>query len=119
MLKKLYNRIEFFCDNKFALVMFKREDFKETGTTLDDTNAFPDLPLQLECVQFCILASEDDKGYFRVSFRSKGDISARSVAENFGGGGHPQASGCKIFGPYDEVRQKLIDSSISVLGWKI
>lgn len=118
MLKKLYNRIEFFCDNKFALVMFKRQDFNDTGTTLDDTNAFPDLPLQLECVQFCILASEDDKGYFRVSFRSKGELSARSVAESFGGGGHPQASGCKIFGAYDEVRQKLIDSTIQVLGWK-
>lgn len=118
MLKKLYKNIEFFSDNKFALVMFKREDFVETGTTLDDTNAFPDLPLQLESVQFCILASEDDKGYFRVSFRSKGDISARSVAESFGGGGHPNASGCKIFGSFDEVRQKLIDSTLEVLGWK-
>lgn len=119
MLKKLYSSIELFCEKKFALVMFKRQDFIETGTTLDDTNAFPDLPLQLESVQFCVLASEDDKGYFRVSFRSKGDISARSVAESFGGGGHPNASGCKIFGSYDEVKQKLIDSTIQVLGWKI
>lgn len=119
MLKKLYKNIEFFCENKFALVMFRRADFVETGTTLDDTNAFPDLPLQLESVQFAILASEDDKGYFRVSFRSKGDISARSVAETFGGGGHPNASGCKIFGSYNEVKQKLIDSTINVLGWKL
>ena len=118
MLKKLYNNIEFYCDRKFALVMFKRQDFIDSGTTLDDTNAFPDLPLQLESVQFCILASEDDKGYFRVSFRSKGDISARSVAESFGGGGHPNASGCKIFGSFDEVKQRLIDSTIQVLGWK-
>ncbi len=118
MLKKLYNSMELLCDNKFALVMFKRQDFIETGTTLDDTNAFPDLPLQLDCVQFCILASEDDKGYFRVSFRSKGNLSARSVAESFGGGGHPQASGCKIFGTFDEVRQRLINNTIEVLGWK-
>lgn len=118
MLKKLYERIEFYSDNKFALVMFKRQDFIETGTTLDDTNAFPDLPLQLESVQFAILASEDDKGYFRVSFRSKGEISARSVAETFGGGGHPNASGCKIFGSYEDVKQQLIDSTINVLGWK-
>lgn len=119
MLKKLYNNIEFYCDNKFALVMFKRQDFIDTGTTLDDTNAFPDLPLQLESVQFAILASEDDKGYFRVSLRSKSGISARSVAESFGGGGHPNASGCKIFGSYDEVKQKLIDSITNVLGWKL
>ena len=119
MLKKLYSNMEFYCENKFALVMFKRQDFVDSGTTLDDTNAFPDLPLQLEAVQFCILASEDDKGYFRVSFRSKGDISAKNVAESFGGGGHPNASGCKIFGSYDEVKQRLIDNTIEVLGWKI
>ncbi len=118
MLKKLYNNMEFLCDNRFALVMFRRQDFIDSQTTLDDTNAFPDLPLQLESVQFCILASEDDKGYFRVSFRSKGDISAREVAESFGGGGHPNASGCKIFGSFEEVRQRLIDSTIEVLGWK-
>ena len=118
MLKKVYNNMEFFAGNKFALVMFRRQDFIETGTTLDDTDAFPDLPLQLESVKFCILASEDDKGYFRVSFRSKGDISARAVAETFGGGGHLNASGCKIFGEYEEVKQKLIDSTLSVLGWK-
>ncbi len=118
MLKKLYNNMEFYSENRFALVMFKREDFIETGTTLDDTNAFPDLPLQLEDVQFCILASEDDQGYFRVSFRSKGDLSAKDVAESFGGGGHPNASGCKIFGNYDDVKQRLIDSTIEVLGWK-
>lgn len=119
MLKKLYNNMEFFCDNKFALVMFKRQDFIDSGTSLDDTNAFPDLPLQFESVQFCILASEDDKGYFRVSLRSKGEISAREVAESFGGGGHPNASGCKIFGSFDEVRQRLIDNTLSVLGWKL
>jgi len=118
MLKKVYSNIEFYSENKFALVMFRREDFIETQTTLDDTNAFPDLPLQLDSVQFCILASEDDQGYFRVSFRSKGDIKAKNVAESFGGGGHPNASGCKIFGSYDEVKQKLIDSTLEVLGWR-
>jgi len=118
MLKKVYNYMEFFCEGRFALVVLKRSDFVETGTTLDDTDAFPDLALQLASVKFCILASEDDKGYFRVSFRSKGDISARAVAESFGGGGHLNASGCKIFGEYEDVKQKLIDSTLSVLGWK-
>ena len=118
MLKKVYASMEFYADNKFAMVLLKRQDFIETGTTLDDTDAFPDLPLQLECVQFSIVGSEDDKGYFRISFRSKGNLSARDVAETFGGGGHLNASGCKIFGSYDDVKQKLIDSTLSVLGWK-
>ena len=118
LLQKAYQTIEFYSDNKLAIIMLSNSDFKETGATLDDTDIFPDIPLQLENVQFAILASEDDKGYFRVSLRSKGDISARKVAESFGGGGHLNASGCKIFGGFDEVKDKLINSTIEILGWK-
>ena len=118
LLQRAYKNIEFYADKKLAMVMFSRNDFVETGTTLDDTDAIPDIPLQLKCVEFGILASEDDKGYFRVSFRSKGEISAKDVAESFGGGGHLNASGCKIFGSFDEVKQRLLDNTLQVLGWK-
>lgn len=118
LLQRAYQKIEFFADKKLAIIMFSRKDFEETGTNLDNTDAFPDLPLQLASVQFAILASEDDQGYFRVSFRSKGEISARAVAESFGGGGHLNASGCKLFGEFNEIKQRLLDSTFEILGWK-
>lgn len=118
LLQLAYQKIEFYAENKLAIIMFSIDDFKRTGTSLDDVDAFPDIPLQLECIKFAILASEDDKGYFRVSFRSKGKISAKDVAETFGGGGHLNASGCKIFGSFDEVKDKLLNNSFEVLGWK-
>ena len=49
---------------------------------------------------------------------SKGDISAKDVAALFGGGGHLNASGCKIFGEYDDVKSQLIDGTLQTLGWK-
>ncbi|MBQ8424972.1 MAG: bifunctional oligoribonuclease/PAP phosphatase NrnA [Clostridia bacterium] len=118
LLKRAYSRIEFYSENKLGIIMLRHSDFLETGTTIDDVNIFPDIPMQLDCVQFAILASEDDKGYFRVSFRSKGDVSARNVAMTFGGGGHLNASGCKIFGEFEEVKQRLLDSTFETLGWK-
>ena len=118
LLKKVYEKIEFFANNKLAVIVLSRRDFIDTNTTLDDTDPFPDVLLQLKSVQFGILASEDDKGYFRVSFRSKGDISAREVAETFGGGGHPNASGCKIFGSFDDVKDQLINNTLQTLGWE-
>ena len=117
MLKKAYQNIEFYSEGKIGLLIFSYADFKETGASMDDMNIFSEIPMQLETVKFSILASEDDKGYFRVSFRSKGNISAKDVAESFGGGGHANASGCKIFGSFDEVKQKLIDNTIQTLGW--
>lgn len=116
--RKAYDKIEFYCQNKLAIIMFPWSDYLETQTKLDDIDAIPDIPLQIDDVKFAIVASEDSQGYFRVSFRSKGDISARLVAESFGGGGHQNASGCKIFGTFDEVKQKLLDSTLQILGWK-
>ena len=118
LLKRAYSRIEFYAGGKLGMIMLHHQDFVETNTTIDEVDIFPDIPLQLECVQFSILASEDDKGYFRVSFRSKGEVSARDVAATFGGGGHLNASGCKIFGEFDEVKQRLLDSTLLTLGWK-
>ena len=118
LIKKAYEKIEFFSDNKLAMIMLSHRDYLDTQTKMDDIDAIPDMPLQIDDVKFSIVASEDDKGYFRVSFRSKGELSARDVAETFGGGGHLNASGCKIFGSFEEVKQKLLDSTLDVLGWK-
>lgn len=119
LVRLAYQKMEFLCDNRFALIMFTKHDFEENNTNLSETDGLADLPLQVESVEFAILASEDDKGYFRVSIRSKGQVSSSVVAESFGGGGHFNASGCKIFGEYDEVRQRLIDATCTCLGWKL
>ena len=116
MLKKAYQNTELYFNNQFALLMFKVSDFKETGTSMDDLDAFADLALVLGSVKLAVLASESEKGFFRVSVRSKGDSSARAVAEVFGGSGHFNASGCKIFGNFEEVKQRLLDAAQLVLG---
>jgi bifunctional oligoribonuclease and PAP phosphatase NrnA len=43
-----------------------------------------------------------------VSMRSKGDIDLCTVAKKFGGGGHKNASGCTVNGPYTEVRARVV-----------
>ena len=118
LMKLAYQSIEFYSGGRVGLMMFRHSDFVKTGTTLDDVGVFPDIPLQLESVELAILASEDDKGYFRVSFRSKGDVSARDIAASFGGGGHLNASGCKIFGEFEDVKQQLLDHTFQTLGWQ-
>ncbi len=117
LLRHAYNTMEFYAGGKLAIMMFRCEDFIKNGTTMDELDAFPDIPLSLENVKFSILASEDERGFFRVSLRSKGDVSARAVAEFFGGGGHFNASGCRVYGSYEEVKNQLINGTTQVLGW--
>lgn len=116
MLKRAYQKTELYFNNEFALLMFSVTDFNETGTTMDDLDAFADLALVLGTVKLAVLASESDRGFFRVSVRSKGNFSARAMAEVFGGSGHFNASGCKIFGSFEEVKQRLVDAAQFVLG---
>ena len=118
LMKEAYNRLELYADGKLSVIMFRHEDFVKTKTNLDQLDAFPDIALQLDSVKLAILASEDEQGYFRVSFRSKGNISSSSVASVFGGGGHLNASGCKIFGDFDEVKERLIQASLDTMKWK-
>ena len=52
--------------------------------------------------------------YGTVSFRSKNDVDVSEIAKKMGdivgfsGGGHKNASGCRIF-DRDEIKKKLID----------
>ena len=49
---------------------------------------------------------EVKKGQYKVSLRSKrSDVNA--VASECGGGGHILASGCMLFGEYEEVIDRL------------
>ena len=45
---------------------------------------------------------------YRISMRSKGDVDVNSVATRFGGGGHCNAAGCSLDGPYADVRARLL-----------
>ena len=49
---------------------------------------------------------EVKRGQYKISLRSKrADVNA--VASAFGGGGHILASGCMLFGEYEEVIDRL------------
>jgi len=58
-------------------------------------------------VAVSILETKPEHSY-KISFRSKGKINVNEVASVFGGGGHILASGCMIFGFYEDVKDKII-----------
>lgn len=107
LIKLVTNRIEFYCDNKIAFSYITEKDMKEVGAELGDHEGLVDIGKSVKGVLVSIFIRED-KDCFTVSFRSKGKINVREIAEYFGGGGHTAASGCLIKGTLDEVRNILI-----------
>lgn len=59
-------------------------------------------------VEVGILFRELPDGRFKVSFRSKRLVNVNLLAAAFGGGGHPRAAGCTMFGRLEDVEPVVI-----------
>ena len=82
--------------NEIAYMLLTQEDFKETEALEYDTDGFVNFSLSIENVRIGILFLQLKQG-FKVSFRSKGKIPVNKLASEFGGGGHVNAAGTRIF----------------------
>lgn len=108
-----FSRTEEVCPH-VLLSWLSREDFSRTGATGAETENLVNQLMDLKDVQFAVLLVEEEQ-HVRISLRSKSPVlSARDVASEFGGGGHPQAAGCCLGLPIEEardiIRSKLISS---------
>lgn len=73
----------------------------------DATEGIVDFALTVEPVQVSVSLMEVKRGQYKASLRSKGAVNVNEVAAVFGGGGHVLASGCMLFGPLEEVIDRL------------
>ena len=106
----LYSRVlagmRFELDDKLAFLTVTQKDFEETGTDKSQTEGFVDFPLSIDGVEVSIALMEVKKNQYKASLRSR-KVNVNAVADKFGGGGHVLASGCMLFGEYEEVIERL------------
>jgi phosphoesterase RecJ-like protein len=85
-----------------------RQMFRETGTTMNDTERLVEELRSVEGIEVALLFKELDRNEVKVSLRSKGKAMVNGVARLFGGGGHEKAAGCLIEGPLTEVQDRVL-----------
>jgi phosphoesterase RecJ-like protein len=100
--------IELDPSGRLASIRLDREMARATGGSYDDLEGLINEPLTVKAIQAVAFFKEWEPGVYRVSFRSKGDVDVRSVAQQFGGGGHKNASGCTITGDLAAVHDTVI-----------
>lgn len=83
-------------DGKVAYIICTQKMFKETGTTEVETDNFTVYPMSIKGVVVGILFNELHNGV-KISFRSKGDVPINELAKEFGGNGHLNAAGVRLF----------------------
>lgn len=96
---------------RLAVVSVDRAMAAAAGGTYEDTEGLINLPLTVKEIQAVVFFKEITATEFRVSLRSKGDIDVCSVAKQFGGGGHKNASGCTVHGSFDQVRARVVTAA--------
>lgn len=83
-------------DGKLAHISITQEILAKTGTTEVDTDNFTVYPMSVKGVLIGILFIGLRNGV-KISFRSKGDIPINELAKEFGGNGHKNAAGARLF----------------------
>lgn len=106
-------------DGRIAWVVATKDVFDVAGTTEETADGFINYPRQIEGVEVALLFREEGPLRFRVSFRSRGRVDVGTIATRFGGGGHHNASGCSVPGPFEDVKGVVlreVQRSLSRLG---
>ncbi len=101
------SNVKFYIGDKMAILTVLLEDLNRFGCSSSDTEGFVDYAINIVGVEVGAILLECEKGRFKVSLRSK-SADVCKVAAQFGGGGHAHASGCMLFGDYEEVVDKLV-----------
>jgi len=103
-------------DRKIAWLWVTKEMLKKTRASLEGTEGIINFARSIDGVEIAILFRETGtENRVKVSFRSKGKVDVNKLASAFGGGGHPTASGCTVFGKIEDVEKKVIDKAKQAL----
>lgn len=93
---------------RVALVWVTRPMFQEAEANEEMTDGFVDIPRSIRGVEVAVLIREKEGCEHRVNLRSRGRVDVGEVAARFGGGGHPNAAGCTLKGPAQDVEGTLL-----------
>lgn len=114
LMQQVLATLESFFDNRVGVIRISREMLQATGTTLEDSEGFINLPRSVGDVRIAVFLKENDeqKSNVSVSLRAKGDYDVAAVAAQFGGGGHRNAAGFRMG---DRSLQQVCDILLPVL----
>ena len=99
--------MRFALEDKLVFITTTLADRNELGATIAMTEGFVDFPLTIDGIEVCASILQMNANQYKVSLRSKGKVNVNAVASQFGGGGHILASGCTLFGEYEEVIERI------------
>ncbi len=94
--------------NMIAVMKLTREDFEDCDALSEHADTVVNYGLDTVGTEMAVLAREGADGKIKFSLRAKEPQRIDDVAQKFGGGGHPQASGITMDGSLDETLELVL-----------
>ncbi len=111
LLGKCLSEIETRYDGKLGYIVVTQQMLKDYGVEEWETDGFVQSILKIAGVRVAIFILELKDGV-KVSFRSKGEIPINELAKEFGGNGHKNAAGARLYAiSLDEVIEQVIQKA--------
>ena len=95
-------------DGRIPYVIITQKMMEESRASVALTEDLINYPRSLKGSEVALLFRELSPEKYRVSLRSRGSVDVARIAEEFQGGGHPQAAGCTVEGSLSEVKAKVL-----------
>ncbi|MDD7352770.1 MAG: bifunctional oligoribonuclease/PAP phosphatase NrnA [Peptoniphilaceae bacterium] len=95
LLIRAMNSIEYFDNDKIAVVFVTKDDMIKSKAEKADADGIVEFVRDIDSVELAVLLKEKDD-CIRLSLRSKSYLDCTKVASKFNGGGHVRASGGTI-----------------------
>ena len=109
LLRFALNQAEFHCDDRIACFSLTLADAARLAVLPEDNEGIIDNLRSIEGVQAAIFFEELPEEKVRVSARSKDPaIDVCKICQMFKGGGHPMASGARVRGTLEKVREDFL-----------
>ena len=91
------------------------EDRLKAGYTGNDDADMINMLSTVDDMDISVIFVEQKEGRVKVSWRAQPGIDVSQVAFQFGGGGHAAASGAEIQGSLEEVQEKVLQATFTIL----
>ncbi len=111
LLGRCLSELETRYDGRLGFIVVTQKMLNDYGVEEWETDGFVQTILSIKGIRIAIFVLELKDGV-KLSFRSKGDIPINELAKEFGGNGHKNAAGARLYSvTVEEILPKVLESA--------
>jgi len=110
IMQRALARLTFSEDQRIGWLWVTGEDLSATGASNEDLEGLVNYPRNVEGVEVGLLFKQLAADSVKISLRSAGRVDVAAIAQQFGGGGHVRAAGCRIDAELPAAIERMVGS---------